>query len=120
MSAATSVPSITDAAFAGEVAQGIVAVDFTAEWCPPCRMMEPIVEQLARDCAATVRVFKMDTDANPATMVRLGMRGLPTMLVYRDGEIVDRIVGAVPPAVLRQRIEAVILGQRRSGASVAG
>lgn len=108
MSSTTSVPSITDAAFAGEVAQGIVAVDFTADWCPPCRMMEPIVEQLARDYAGTVRVLQMDTDANPATMVRLGVRGLPTIVVFNAGAIVDRIVGAVPPAVLRRRIDAVV------------
>jgi thioredoxin 1 len=108
MSSTTSVPSITDAAFAGEVAQGIVAVDFTAEWCPPCRMMEPVVEQLARDYAGTVRVLRMDTDANPATMVKLGVRGLPTIVVFNGGTVVDRIVGAVPPGVLRQRIDAVV------------
>ena len=104
----TSVQPVTDAAFASETAHGVVAVDFTAEWCPPCRMMEPILEQAARDYAATIRVLKMDTDANPATMVRLGVRGLPTLLVFRDGAIVDRIVGAVPPAVLRRRLDAVL------------
>jgi thioredoxin len=108
MSTTNTVPSLTDAAFAEQVAQGVVAVDFTAGWCPPCRMMEPIVEQAALDYAGSIRMFQMDTDDNPATMVKLGVRGLPTMLVFRDGEIVDRIVGAVPPAVLRQRLDAVV------------
>jgi thioredoxin 1 len=108
MSTTASVPSITDSSFAAEIATGIVAVDFTAEWCPPCRMMEPIVEQVARDYAGRVRVFQMDTDDQPATMVKLGVRGLPTILVFRDGAIVDRIVGAVPATVLRPRIDAIL------------
>jgi thioredoxin len=103
-----AVESVTDAAFASEVASGVVAVDFTAAWCPPCRMMEPIIEQTAREYAGSIRVLQMDTDANPATMVNLGVRGLPTLLVFRDGAIADRIVGAVPPAVLRQRLDAVL------------
>jgi thioredoxin 1 len=108
MTSTTAVPSITDAAFATETATGIVAVDFTAEWCPPCRRMEPIVEQAARDYADSIRVLQMDTDANPATMVNLGVRGLPTIVVFRDGAIVDRIIGAVSPTVLRQRLDAVL------------
>lgn len=106
----STVPSITDAAFASEVAQGIVAVDFTAEWCPPCRMMEPIIEQASRDYAGSIRVVQMDTDANPATMVKLGVLGLPTLLVFRDGAIVDRIVGAKSLTVVRQRLDAVLHG----------
>lgn len=108
MSHVTAVPSVTDAAFADEVSQGIVAVDFTAEWCPPCRMMDPIVEQAAHDYAGVVRVLRMDTDANPATMVKLGVRGLPTILIYRDGAIVDRVIGAVKSTVLRQRLDAIV------------
>ena len=93
MSSTVFVPSITDSSFSTEIATGIVAIDFSAEWCPPCRMMEPIVEQLAHDYAGRVRVFQMDTDNQPATMVKLGVRGLPTILVFRDGTIVDRIIG---------------------------
>ena len=70
--------------------------------------MEPILEQAAQDYAGSVRVLQMDTDANPATMVKLGVRGLPTLLVFRDGQMVDRIIGAVAPAVLRQRLDAVL------------
>jgi len=114
MTSTTAVPSITDAAFASETAQGVVAVDFTAEWCPPCRMMEPIIEQAARDYAGSIRILQMDTDDNPATMVKLGVLGLPTLLVFRDGAIVDRITGAVKPAVLRQRLDAVLAVSRQA------
>jgi thioredoxin len=104
MSNAVAVPSITDAAFTAETAHGLVAVDFTAPWCGPCRMMAPIIDDLAQEYAPRVRFLQMDTDDNPATMVRLGVRGLPTILLFNDGQIVDRIVGAVPKPVLRERI----------------
>jgi len=112
--ATTAVPSITDAAFASEIAQGVVAVDFTAEWCPPCRMMEPIIEQAARDYAGRIRIVQMDTDDNPATMVKLGVLGLPTLLIFRDGAIVDRITGAVKPTILRQRLDAVLAASQQA------
>src|SRR4051794_29338850 len=94
MISTSTVPALTDASFADAVAPGtgLVAVDFGAEWCPPCRMMEPIVESIASEYASKLRVYQLDTDATPATMVKLGVRGLPTMLVFRDGELIDRIV----------------------------
>jgi thioredoxin 1 len=104
MSSSITVPSITDDEFATEIASGVVAVDFTAAWCPPCRMMKPIVEEVARDYAGSIRVLQMDTDANPATMVNLGVRGLPTLLVFRDGELVERIIGAIPLTPLLERL----------------
>ena len=106
----TTLAAITDSAFAAETAPGtgLVAVDFTAEWCPPCRVMAPILETVAAEFAGKLRVFQMDTDANPATMVRLGVRSLPTILVFRDGEIVDRIVSAVPAAKLRERFDRLV------------
>lgn len=102
---AALIPSVSDAAFSAATGPGtgLVAVDFTAEWCPPCKMMAPVLETAARELP-DVRFLAMDTDANPATMVKLGVRGLPTLLVFRDGEIVDRIVGAVPLATVRERI----------------
>jgi thioredoxin 1 len=115
MHSTSAVPSVTDAAFASEIAHGVVAVDFTAEWCPPCRMMEPIIEQVALDYAGSIRVLQMDTDANPATMVKLGVLGLPTLLVFRDGAIVDRIVGTISPKALRERLDAAYGGGRRVG-----
>ena len=70
--------------------------------------MAPIVEAVAQEYAPRLRVMQLDGDANPATMVRLGVRGLPTMLVFRDGEIVDRIVGAVSKAALRERLDRAL------------
>ncbi|GLC26858.1 thioredoxin family protein [Roseisolibacter agri] len=112
MSASIALPSVTDATFAAEVAPGTghVAVEFTAAWCAPCRIMAPVVEAVAHDYAPRLRVLQLDADANPATLARLGVRGLPTMLVFRDGEIVERVVGAVPAAALRQRLDRVLAG----------
>src|SRR6476661_5261196 len=102
---AALLPSLTDATFTQAVAPGtgLVAVDFTAEWCAPCRMMKPVLESLAQEFDGSVRIVQLDADANPATLVRLGVRGLPTVLVFRDGQVVDRIVGAQPAARLRER-----------------
>ncbi len=108
----TAIPSITDESFATAVAPGtgLVAVEFGAEWCGPCHMLAPVLDAVARDYAPSLRVVQMDTDANPATMVRFGVRGLPTVLLFRDGVPVDRIVGAVPAATLRGRIDKAIAG----------
>jgi thioredoxin 1 len=108
----STLPAVTDATFATEVAPGTghVAVEFSAAWCAPCRLMAPVVEAVAHDYAPRLRVLQLDADANPATMARLGVRGLPTMLVFRDGELVERIVGAVPAAALRGRLDRVLAG----------
>ena len=103
MSATLSVPAVTDATFAREVAAGLVAVDFTADWCPPCRLMAPVVEAIAQEYAPRVRVLQMDADTNPATVARYGVRGLPSLLLFRDGALVERIVGATPVAAVRAR-----------------
>jgi thioredoxin 1 len=105
MSTPTTVQPITDADVASLVGpgSGLVAIDFGAAWCPPCRLMEPIVEAVAAELGAAIRVYSMDTDAHPATMVRYGVRGLPTILVFRDGEIMDRIIGATSKKKLEER-----------------
>ena len=107
MTHALNLPALTDANLAGVIAPGtgLVAIEISAEWCAPCRVMEPIIEKVAHELAGTVRVYQLDNDANPATIARFGVRSIPTMLVFRDGELADRIVGAVPAPVLRQRLE---------------
>jgi thioredoxin 1 len=111
MSAAT-LPAVTDATLAEAIApgSGFVAVEFTAAWCAPCRLMAPIVEAVAQEYAPRLRVVQLDADANPQAMARLGVRGLPTMLVFRDGAPVDRIVGAVGGAALRARLDRALAG----------
>ncbi|HEX2188715.1 MAG TPA: thioredoxin [Longimicrobiaceae bacterium] len=101
--------TVDDASFAQAVdrASGLSVVDFSAGWCPPCRMIEPALEQLAGEYASRVEVMSLDVDANPATAARFGVRSLPTVLFFRDGAVVDRVVGAVPKSALRQRFEAL-------------
>lgn len=103
MSETSLMTDVTDRDFAAATAAGTVVVDFTADWCPPCRALAPLLDTVAGEMP-DVKFLRMDTDAHPATMVKLGVRGLPTLLVFRDGEVVDRIVGAIPLPALRERL----------------
>ena len=85
-----------------------VLVDFWADWCAPCKMIAPIVEDLANEYDGKVRVAKLDVDANPKTAMTYGVRGIPTLLIFNGGSPVDQIVGAVPKAVLKGRLEQAI------------
>ena|SRR5690349_11865615 len=100
---------LSDATFEEEVerAEGIVAVDFWAAWCAPCRISAKVLEEVAPAFEERVRVRTMDTDLNPATATRYGIRSLPTLLFFRDGKVIDQLVGAVPREILRKRFEAV-------------
>ena len=101
---------LSDATFAEEVekAYGIVAVDFHAAWCAPCRVSTKVLEQVAPQYESRVRVTTLDTDLNPATATRYGVRSLPTLIFFRDGKPVDQVVGAVPREMLQRRFEAVL------------
>jgi len=85
-----------------------VLVDFWAAWCGPCRMIAPFVEEIARDYAGKAVVAKMDTDANPMTPMQFGIQGIPTLIFFKGGKEVDRIVGAVPKAVIAKKLDAVL------------
>lgn len=89
---------ITDASFDQEVLQdaGIVLIDCWAPWCGPCRMVAPILEELAEKYAGQVRIAKLNVDENPATASRYDIRSIPTMIIFRGGEILQRLVGALP------------------------
>ena len=86
----------TDANFAAEVegAKGLTLVDFHAGWCGPCQLVGPIVEQLAREHAGSVRVVKVDVDDSPMTAQRYGIRSIPSVLFFRDGKLLETVVGA--------------------------
>jgi thioredoxin 1 len=101
------VVALTDASFAAEVEQGggLALVDFGAAWCGPCRMVAPIVEQLAGEYEGRVKVGALDVDANPQTAARFNVRSLPTFLFFRDGKVVDQVVGAVPRPLLERKIQ---------------
>jgi thioredoxin 1 len=83
-----------------------VMVDFWAEWCGPCRMVGPIVEEVANDYADRAVVGKLNVDNNPNVAMKYGVRSIPTILFIKNGEVVDRQVGAVPKAILVQKLES--------------
>ena len=102
--------TVTDATFEDDVikAETPVLVDFWADWCAPCKMIAPIVEELATEYDGTVRFAKLDVDSNPKTATTYGVRGIPTLLIFDDGKPVGQVVGAVPKSVLKSRIEEAI------------
>jgi len=85
-----------------------VLVDFWADWCAPCKMIAPIVEELAEEYDGQIVFAKVDVDSSPLTAAEYGIRSIPTLLVFKDGSPVDQVVGAVPKAVLKQRLDSVL------------
>ena len=104
------IPLVTDANFDQEVVQSElpVLVDFWAIWCGPCKMVEPSVEALAKEYEGKLKVVKMDVDKNPAVPTRYGIRSIPTLLLFKNGEVVDQIIGAVPKRMIEERIKKVL------------
>jgi thioredoxin 2 len=102
--------TVTDATFATDVERSPqpVLVDAWAPWCGPCRMVAPVLEELAVELAGQVRIAKLNVDENPQTASRFDIRSIPTMLVMIGGREVDRIVGAQPKAAIRQQLERAI------------
>ncbi len=91
-----------------ERAPGLAMIDFTADWCPPCRALAPHVESVAREFGSRLFVAKVDVDDYPEVSSRFGVLGIPVIMFFRDGQAVDRIVGAVPLARLRARVEELL------------
>ena len=101
--------TVTDATFSAEVERSPLPVllDLWAPWCGPCRMVAPVVEELAREMAGRLRVAKLNVDENPATAARFRVQSIPTLLVLKNGQEVERIVGGQPKAEIMRRLERV-------------
>ena len=101
------VQAVTDATFADEVekAAGLTLIDFWAVWCGPCRMVAPIVEQLAEEYKGKLKVLKLDVDSNMQTSTRFNIRSIPSLLFFKDGKHVETVVGAVPRQYLERKVQ---------------
>jgi thioredoxin 1 len=99
--------TVTDQDFEAEVIKSStpVLVDFWAEWCGPCRMIAPAVDQISAEYAGRLKVVKMNVDENPEIPIRFGIQGIPTLLLFKDGQVVEKIVGAAPKPALVARIK---------------
>lgn len=99
---------VTSASFEAEVLRSAlpVLVDFWASWCPPCRMIGPAVEELASEFKDKAKVAKVDVDANPELAQRYGVQSIPTLLVFKDGEVVEQRIGALPKAEMARMLDA--------------
>lgn len=102
--------ALTDASFESEVQQSalLVVVDMWAEWCGPCRMIAPALEQIAAEFAGRVRVAKLNVDENPATAQRFEVQSIPLLVFFKGGQEVDRLIGAVPKSEIVRRIAALL------------
>jgi len=101
---------VTDATFDTEVRESAVpvVVDFWAEWCGPCRMIGPALEELSEQYGGRIKVAKVNVDENPDTAAKLGVRGIPALFVFKDGEVVSNRAGAAPKAALQAWIDSSI------------
>lgn len=101
---------VTDSNFEQEVLKSDVPVmvDFWAEWCGPCRMIHPIIDELGKEYEGKAKMTKLDVDSNPQTASKYGVRNIPTVLFIKGGEVVDKQVGAVPKKVFQKKLDAIL------------
>ncbi len=105
----TSYKTFTEATFQSDVLDSSqpVLVDFWAEWCGPCHVMAPVIDELATEFAGSVTVGKVNVDDESALAVQYGIRSIPTILVFKDGQVIDQVIGVVPKKVLVEKLRAL-------------
>jgi thioredoxin 1 len=102
--------AVSDAEFSNQVLESSkpVLVDFWADWCGPCKMIAPVVEELAEEYDGQIGFVKVDVDANPNTPMQYNIRSIPTLLIIKDGEVAEQVIGAVPKSVLKKKLDKVL------------
>ena len=110
MAGEENVIHLSDASFEAEVLKSQVPtlVDFWAPWCGPCRIVGPVVEELAKEYASRIKVAKLNVDDNPVTPGKYGVRGIPTLIVFKEGQVLDQVVGAVPKGNIESLIKKAL------------
>lgn len=105
--ASEKIVNVTDASFEAEVLKSDkpTLIDFWASWCAPCKAIAPIVDELATEFEGKIKIAKMNVDENPMTPSKFGVRGIPTLILFKDGKIVDQKVGAVPKGQLADMLK---------------
>jgi thioredoxin 1 len=100
-----TISHVTDSNFAAETGAGVVLADFWAPWCGPCKMIAPVLEELDSEMGDKVKIVKLDVDENQETAAKFGVMSIPTLLVFKNGEVVDKVVGFQPKDALASVLE---------------